>query len=656
MEPPKPGAITIEPVDFSETTSSQHEKLSLEQIHAAVAVANVPALLMVVFQVTGDDKWLEEPYQPSRAPGLSDHDSGGLPAGVQAEIREAAADAIWRLQSGERAAIEQPSPDLAVRMMSIFLGEVVGAEYGRMLATELSLRSLSPPPRARASAPSPVGYKVLVIGAGVGGIIAAHELADMGIDFVILEKQPKPGGVWYQNTYPGCGVDTPSHLYSFSFARHDFSRHFDVRENIQRYCAEVLKELGAQNRIEYGVEVVAADFCEDTRRWSVTTRSSDGTSKVLEADVLISAVGVLNRPMIPDMPGTESFTATSFHTAEWPADMNLEGKRVAIVGTGASAMQIAPAIVDRVASLTIFQRSPAWIAPFEKFQQEVPLALRALFRACPLYYAWYWMRLFWQFGDKVIDSLRIDPHWQHPERSVNARNDAHRRYFTRYIEEELASRPDLVEKVMPDYPPYGKRILLDNGWYRALQQDNMMLVNSAVVELQGNAIVDESGDRHEVDVLIWATGFQPTRYISSMDVRGIGGVALREAWNDDDPQAYLGVAAPGYPNFFMLSGPNSFPGSGSVLFFTEVQMRYIRTLLNEMFERGIRAIDVTDETTRRYNDLVDQRHKSMIWSHSGMTTYYRNSRGRVVVVMPFLNVEYWNMTEGADLENYTVYE
>jgi 4-hydroxyacetophenone monooxygenase len=293
------------------------------------------------------------------------------------------------------------------------------------------------------------------------------------------------------------------------------------------------------------------------------------------------------------------------------------------------------------------------VAPFEKFRMPIEPELRHLFDACPLYLSWYWIRLFWQFGDKTIESLRIDPDWEHPARSVNARNDAHRQYFTRYITEQVGNDPEMLEKVLPDYPPFGKRILLDNGWYAALRKDNVHLIAKGVAEVTENGLIDETGTETDVDVIIWATGFEAARFVSSYDVRGVDGLTLRQAWNDDDPRAYLGVSVPEFPNFFMLGGPNSFPGSGSFMYFMEVQMRYIRGLLTQMAAKGIKAIDATHDANERYNELVDETHARTVWTHPGMSTYYRNRHGRVVFVMPFLNVEYWEMTRDPQLADYT---
>jgi 4-hydroxyacetophenone monooxygenase len=630
--------------------------LTLAEIERAVAIANIPTLLMVVFQMTGDERWLADPYLPTRAAGLDDHDEGGLPPHIQQEIREAAIDAVRDLQDGVLPAITELSPELTTRMLSACFGEPVGIEHGSMLSFEIARRAGLPP--AEAELPpitAPDDFRIVVIGAGVAGIAAAQQLEAMGLDYTIVDRQPEPGGNWWQNSYPGAGVDTPSHLYSFSFAKNDWSRHFAMRDEIQDYFARVIDDLGVGKRIRYDTSVRSVVLDEETSIWQVHVENPDGSQEILEANIVISAVGGLNNAKFPRVEGLDRFRGASFHSSAWQADVDLAGKRVAVIGTGASSMQIVPVIAEQVASLTVFQRSPQWVAPFGKFGVEIAPDLRKLLQSCALYHAWYWVRLFWQFGDKVIEALRKDPNWPHPERSMNARNDAHRLFFTRYLNEQLVDRPDLVAKTLPDYPPFGKRILLDNGWYQTLQRDNVTLITDAVAEVTETGVVTDAGEEHDFDVLVWATGFQAARFLSSLDVRGRDGVVLKDLWNDDDPRAYLGMTIPGFPNFFMLGGPNSFPGSGSFMHFMEVQMRYLRSLITTMLANGIVAVEPKDELNRRYNELVDRVHANTVWTHPGMETYYRNSRGRVIYVMPFLNVEYWEMTRALELDDYTLH-
>ncbi|GAC1546098.1 MAG: hypothetical protein NVS3B12_34790 [Acidimicrobiales bacterium] len=316
-------------------------------------------------------------------------------------------------------------------------------------------------------------------------------------------------------------------------------------------------------------------------------------------------------------------------------------------------MQLVPAIVDEAQSVTVFQRSPQWAAPFEKFKVPVPDPIRFLLKSFPLYRAWYRLRLSWAFNDKVYPALQKDPTWPHPERAVNEINDGHRRYFTRYIVDELGDRQDLLEKVLPAYPPFGKRMLLDNGWFRTMTRPTVELVTEGVAEVRPHSVIAASGDEYEVDVLIWATGFDVVQFLVPMRVVGRNGTVLEEVWGGDDARAYLGAAMPGFPNFFCLYGPNTqFGHGGSLITVMERQIHYMMSLLEEMFEAGVSVVEVRQEVHDRYNEDIDRAHANMVWTHKGMDTYYRNSKGRVVVNNPFRIVDYWKMTAGAHLDDF----
>jgi 4-hydroxyacetophenone monooxygenase len=627
------------------------EGLEVHELEEIARSANIPTLLMVIYQVTGDKRWLERPFQPTRTRGLSDHDSGGLPESIQAEIRHAAALAFRHLQEGRPPAIAMPTPEQTSVMLGVCVGESVDDSYGQMFSEEFRRRIGASDSAGRSVSP-PGDFRVLVIGAGVSGIIAAHRLQELGFSYLLVDKHDAPGGNWLDNRYPGGGVDTPSHLYSYSFAPNDWGYHFELREALAEYFSKSFDLVGARRNTRFLTSAVRAEYDEATARWMVTLRAADGTLEVLPFNAVVTAVGILNQPKLPNVRGIDCFQGPSFHSSAWPGDLDLSGKRVAVVGNGASAMQIVPAIADQVDELVVFQRTPQWVAPFEKFQQPIDEGTRYLLRTFPIYRAWYFLKLYWQFGDKVLDSLRKDPDWPHPERAVNSRNDGHREFFTQYIRDELGDRTDLFEKLLPTYPPYGKRILLDNGWYQALRKPSVTLVTEAVASVTPTGVVTASGDPYDVDVLVWATGFQASRFVSSLEVVGRGGVTLHEAWDGDDARAYLGVSVPGFPNLFMLGGPNSFPGSGSFMYFMEVQMRYIARLLAEIRRAGVAAIDVRKDVFDEYNELLDQTSKQTVWTHPGTNTYFRNSRGRLVFVSPFRNVEYWTRARRSSIADY----
>ncbi|MEU6148270.1 NAD(P)/FAD-dependent oxidoreductase [Streptomyces sp. NPDC047081] len=620
-----------------------------EELEAAVEAGNIPTLLMVLFQLTGDLKWLQEPYIPTRGRGLDDNDTGGLDSDRQTEVRAAAVEAILAWHSGASAAVSSPDPTLLVTMMSACVGEPVPAEYAAMTASEMGFdhEPVSP------TDPNllPPDFSVVIIGAGISGLVAAHHLSRLGVPFTILEKNHDVGGTWLENRYPGAGVDTPSHLYSFSFFPRNWDAHFGKRDEVAAYIEEMADHFDLRRHIRFGVEATAARY-EGDGAWTIRYRGADGTEGAIEASVVITAVGLHNRPKIPDLPGMDSFRGPMFHTANWPERLDLDGKEVAVIGTGASAMQVVPAIADRVGRLTVFQRSPQWIAPNANYFALIDAAVQLLMERVPWYRGWYRFRLAWAFNDRNHAAFQKDPDWPHPERSLNAINDRHRQSFTRYIEQELDGRPDLVAKSVPEYPPFGKRILLDNGWYRALRRDNVRLVTEAVAAVTPEGIRTASGEVVRADVVVLSTGFQQQRFLHPMEITGAAGRDLREEWDDDDARAYLGVTVPGFPNLFMLYGPNTNPGGGSTIFTIEAQMHHISAVLEQMLSRGARTAECRAEPYVAYNAEIDAAHEAMIWTHPGMDTYYRNSKGRVVTNTPWRVVDYWRRTRDVNLADY----
>lgn len=623
------------------------------RLSEAIGLANVPILLPVLVQLTGDLRWLREPYLPERNRGLDDNPGGGLPAERQAEIRAAAQDAIRAWLAGRPPALPEPEPELMVRMLSVVMGEEVPPEYGPMLVHEAAI-STEPP--VEPPAPVPPGFRALVVGAGVSGLTVGIKLRQLGIPFKILEKNKQVGGTWYENRYPGAGVDTPSALYSFSFAQDQpWTKFFALRDELYGYLERLYTDSGVRSEVRFQTEAVAAVYDELEQSWTVTVRRPDGATELLTANVLITAVGALNRPKWPTIVGLSSFAGPVVHTAQWPEQLDLTGKRVGVIGNGASSMQLVPAIVERTQSVTVFQRSPQWAAPFELLHVEIAEPLRWLIATVPLYRIWYRLRAGWTFNDRIHSTLQKDPAWEHPERAVNAVNDAHRRFFTRYLREQIGDRPELLAKVLPTYPPYGKRILLDNGWFRTLTRDDVELVTERIATVRADGVVTADGAVHELDVLVCATGFQATRFLAPIEIRGRSGASLRDTWDDDDPRAYLGMTVPDYPNLLMLYGPNAQGGHGGSLIGTaEMQVDYLVSLLRQMLERGIGAIEPHRERHEEYSRRVDEAHERMIWTHPGMDTYYRNSRGRVVVNTPWRVVDYWRMTRKANLDEYVL--
>ncbi len=628
-----------------------------ERWRNAIDIANIPTLLVVLVQLTGNLGWMDDRYRPSRTRGLGDNDMGGLSPAIQHEVRAAAIEAFRNWSGGAPVAMPEPDPDLLVRMLSFSLGDAIPSQYSMMVAEELRhgvdesdhrlLRTDVTPP--------PAGFRALIIGAGMSGIYASIELARAGVEHTVIERHHTVGGTWLENRYPGCGVDVPSHLYSYPFASNEWTKYFALRDEIYAYFERVADEFGVRQRTRFGTEVTSANYEDDAQEW-VLNVVQNGTQETLRANVLISCVGAFNKPQFPKVEGRERFDGPQPHTALWPTEgVDLDGKRVAIIGNGASAMQIVPAIADRVGSMVIVQRSPHWATPFEKFGVVVPEDIQFLLREMPLYRSWYRLRLGWAFNDKSHPSLQKDPNWPTPDRSLNVINDAHRQLMTRYIKAELGDRQDLLPQVLPTYPPFGKRMLLDNGWYRTIRRDNVELVTDRVVAVEEHSITTEGGRTIDADVLIWATGFDVIRFLAPMEIRGRGGVSIEGEWDGDDARAYLGTAVPGFPNLFVLYGPNTqFGHGGSLISVVERQVHYLMGLLETMFSTDAGSIEVRRDVHDRYNERVDAAHEQMVWTHQGMRTYYRNSKGRVVVNNPFRIIDMWQWTASVDPTDYVL--
>lgn len=618
----------------------------------AISVANVPTLACMLVQLTGDRRWIEGEYQPTRTRGLEDNDDGGLPEAIQQAIRAAALDALKAWFGGRPPALLDPSDALLQEMMSVSLGDVIPAAYAPMIRHELQLPEPGP---AEPVFPPPPGFTALIIGAGISGLCAAVQFKAAGIPYVIVERRANLGGVWFENRYPGAACDVPSHLYSFSFAPFEWSRYFAGSREIHRYLEQVADAHDIRRHIRFGVEVTQARYDEASTKWEADIVMADGTRETLRANIVISGVGAFNKPRMPDLPGMADFQGPSVHTARYPDEgLDLAGKRVVLVGNGASAMQVAPAIVDEVSHLTIVQRTPQWVAPFPKFKQAIPTALQHLLQEVPLYRLWYRLRLSWAFNDKQYEALQQDPAWDGQGRSINAINDAHRKGLTAYITAELGDAQHLLPKVLPEYPPFGKRMLLDNGWFRTLARPHVTHVTGAVTRVLPHAVVTDDGAEHPADAIIWATGFDVVNLLMPMQVKGIGGRDLHEQWDGDDARAYLGTVVPGFPNLFCLYGPNTqFGHGGSLITVLERQMHYVMSLLNQMFANDLAAVDVRVDVHDAYNAEVDRLHGQMVWTYPGVNTYCRNSKGRITVNNPFRILEVWQMSERANLADYS---
>jgi 4-hydroxyacetophenone monooxygenase len=362
---------------------------------------------------------------------------------------------------------------------------------------------------------------------------------------------------------------------------------------------------------------------------------------------------MLNRPAVPDIEGLDSFVGPSFHSSRWDHDVDLHGKQVVVIGTGASAMQFVPAIAPDAEHVTIFQRSRHWVTPNPDYHRPVTEDEKWLFRNVPRYLSWYRVLQFWNSADRIYPAFRVDPEWADQDVSISRQNDKLRRVMTAHAERELAAQPDLVDQVLPDYPALGKRALQDNGWFRTLLRDDVDLVNERVVRVEPHAVVTEAGATFDADVLVLGTGFHPNKYLWPMEITGRDGRVLHDEWGDD-PRAHVGITVPGFPNLFCLYGPNTNPVVGSVVFVLECQVNYVVKAIGAMLERGWTSMECKRDVHDAYNERVDAEHEQLVWRHPRVHSYYNNDAGRVTTNMPWKLVDYWRMTHEPAFDDFVV--
>jgi 4-hydroxyacetophenone monooxygenase len=488
--------------------------------------------------------------------------------------------------------------------------------------------------------------RVVVIGAGMSGILSAIRLKQAGIAFDVIEKNPDVGGTWLENTYPGCRVDNPNHMYSFSFEpNHDWPYHYSTQDVLLGYFQRTADKYGLRKNIRFETHVLETRFDEKSSKWHVKIRDKAGKEETLVADAVISAVGQLNQPKLPDIKGVGSFKGPTFHSAQWAHDVNLKGKRVNVIGTGASAFQFVPEIAPDVKELKVFQRTPPWLGPTPDYHDKVGEGKKWLLEHVPMYDKWYRFWLFWMLTDGIYEFVKTDPTYNGPPGAVSPTNALLREMLTAAIKPQTDDAPELLPKIIPEYPFGGKRSLRDNGkWVEALKRPNVDLVTEPIEEINATGVKTKDGRQCDSDVLIYGTGFHASNFLRTFKVYGRGGVELHDKWNGD-ARAYLGMTVPGFPNFFIIYGPNTnIVVNGSIIFFSECSVRYIMGCLRLLAETGSATLEPKEKVHDSFNEKVDEANKMMAWGAPQVTSWYKNATGRVSQNWPFPLVDYWKAT------------
>ncbi|MDQ4112062.1 MAG: NAD(P)/FAD-dependent oxidoreductase [Actinomycetota bacterium] len=628
------------------------------QLESAIAGLDPIMALLCLVQQTGDRTLLRRFWNDldgtqdrvDRFVGRIGDEPRRVSAAVDAEIRKLLLEALL---PGTPPMMPRPDAALFAQMGCLATGfdvRVDQAEYFMEQAGFVTDRRDVP-----AKVVPPEGFEVLVIGAGMVGINAGIKLAAAGFSYRILDSKPEVGGTWWINRYPNAAVDTPALGYSYSFEPNvQWSRYYPTGPEYFEYLNRVADKYGIRERIEFETTMTACDWDEESQRWTVTARRGD-EEITYRANAVITALGHLNRPFIPRIENQDAFGGLVVHTTEWTpeTDGQVAGRSVVVVGTGCTSAQLATGIADSVSHLTVLQRQTQWYMPNDRVFCEVPADERASYECIPFSYQWARARTIIEQATRARDYLQFDPEWNERTGGFSEANDRMRDIGLDYLAKSFPDRPDLIEKLTPDFPPFAKRPIIDPGYLETLRKPGVDLVSGELKGFEKDGVVLSDGTHIPCEVVVLATGFTLDYLRAPHTVRGREGVTIAKQWAEK-PEAYLGLMAPGFPNLFITSGPNSGASGSGHSMMGEEQVHYVIGALQTMVNEGITSIDVTAEATRTYCAEIDERIEQTVWKRAGKAHGYFRQAGHVVLGYPKPNFEYWCGSRRPDLDDFTV--
>lgn len=618
----------------------------------ALAYANTNVLRIALLQATGDPELaqmnvVKQPYWAGayEVPALAaEHDE---------TVRE---KAIAFLKAGGRSGCDVPDDAPLRRLMALMTGGPVEDWIFHFGKEELNLEPMPRGTRWTAAEPDADqrnAVDVVIIGAGAAGLVTAIQLKRLGIPFTIIERNADVGGTWWTNDYPDARVDIPSHHYQLTVTQgHPWRHWFAPQSELLEYLRAIAEQFDLRQHIRFNTELTEATWDEQSSRWTYSLRTSDGTVEKHGARVLVSAAGLFNEPNTPDIPGIETFGGRIFHTTQWEHDFDYTGKRVGIIGVGCTGAQLMPAIARKAAQVDIFQRSPHWVSRLEGYRDEIPAEIQWLLDNIPHYWNWHCFNVFYTLYGDDGSLQHVDSEWREKGGLINPKNDKLREAIRENIHVEFSDDPAFAEKLIPSWPPFAKRLVVDNGWFDALKEPHVSLVTEGIDRITDAGIVTSDGVLHELDLIVLAGGFKAERYLWPVQYKGRDGITLEQAWAHDGARAYLGVTMPDFPNMFIVYGPNMQPRAGGLFAWLEIWARYAVQAIAHMIEDGHMRIECRRENYIAYNQRLDDAQGSCIWGLDGIKSYYINEQGRQVVNNPLRPSETYNRVRNFKPSDY----
>lgn len=623
-------------------------------IRRAFDHANLNVLRIALYQQTGDPELAAMNVIKHSRPGSPFLFSILSPEDDE-RVRQ---KALAYLLGNPSAKMRQPDKVEAERLMELFTGDDLSPADRDFGWEELAFNGFS---RAATWTRKPsqdaiAKFSVTIIGAGFSGLMAAIQLEALGIRYRIIERQAGIGGTWFLNDYPDARVDITSFLYQFKFEKaYPWKSYFATQAELRDYVDYIVDKYGLRDQISLKTKVTHARWSAADAKWVLQIENPDGTKETLRSNFVISASGLFSTPKLPDIAGIGDFEGTMFHSTAWDHSYDYSGKRVAVIGTGSTGSQLVQGVAEKAETLTIFQRTPNWVTGIPGYRNRVEPEKRWLLDNMPGYAQWYsYSHHISQLQMQAFH--RIDRDWQAKGGLINEKNDQLREGLKGFIRKQVGDRDDLYEKLVPDFAPLSRRLVVDNGFYRALLRPNVTLETSGIERFTADGIIDKCGAERRFDLVVLCAGFKVSQYLWPVDYIGRDGIRLQDHWSKDGARAYLTMTMPGFPNFFMLYGPNAGVRAGSFHTWIEIFSRYICNLITHVIETGGRAVEVTSGAYRSYNDRLDAEMRDMLWEEEkgGGGSYYVNEFGRSGVNMPWTLQAFYEMVRAPDFGDFTL--
>ncbi len=625
-----------------------------ETIEDAVAFADPMVLRGLLYQLTGDAEIAASQIAPAAGAGFFGG-GGALSEADAALLRGKAADFLKAYRDAGGGEIGSGPEERLAISVALTVGRDLGPKDFELLSEELGFnpwaRGLDwrgePPKAAQA-------FSVTIIGAGMGGLNAAIQLKHAGIPFTVIEKNSGVGGTWFENRYPGARVDTPSHLYTHIFGvDYSYPNPFCPWTENQKYFDWVADSFGVREDIAFNTEVRSLAWDEKTSMWEIAVSGPEG-ERTLRSNGVITAVGFLNRPNQAEIPGMERFKGRSWHTARWPADFDPTGKRIAVIGTGCTGYQMVPELALQASHVTVFQRTPQWLFAAPGYRSPFPSQVNWLDRNLPFHTNFMRLRIASGFGVGLAGVALIDPEFEDPH-AVSPTNKTFRDTCIGFLERKLGD-PELVRKMTPPHPVMSARPVLVDPEYSildAIQRNNVSLITDPIAGITETGVQTADGDQHDVDVIVYATGFHATEYLFPMSITGRGGQTIDELWAEGGARAYYGAMIPGFPNLWTLYGPNT-NGALAIPAFQEMETLFALRCIERLVVEGKTTVDVKTEAYDRYNAMIDARNARMAWSDPRAHNYYWTKFGRSATQNPLGQHEMWSLLREPDFEDLEI--